>query len=262
MTKKALLVGINDYPGTSNDLRGCINDANDGLATLKSKDMNIEDAENTLRGFGFACTTLYNSKATRAAILDGLKTLVSGARRGDSLVFYFSAHGSQVRDANSDEADGYDEVLCPYDWPNYVSDDDIRGILSKVPAGVNIDVIMDCCHSGTGTRGIGQNYTIRALPPIVGKVSHPGKKTRATVIVPTLNHCLWAGCAANQTSAELLIGGKVRGAFSYYLWKEIRAGGTRAAIMARVCKQVAALGLKQVPQLEASRTEMLQAPFA
>lgn len=246
--KKALVVAVNDYPGTGSDLQGCINDALDGLAALKAA--------------GFTCSSISNANATRANILAALRSLVKCARSGDSLVFYYSAHGSQVRDTTKDESDGWDEVLCPYDWPQYVSDDDIRAILATVPAGVNIDVIMDCCHSGTGTREVGQTYTVRALPPIAGKVSHPGKKTRATVIVPTLNHCLWAGCASNQTSAELLIGGKVRGAFSYYLWKEIRAGGTRSAIVSRVCKQVAALGLKQVPQLEASQTEMLQAPFA
>ena len=26
MAKRALLVGINDYPGTQNDLQGCVND--------------------------------------------------------------------------------------------------------------------------------------------------------------------------------------------------------------------------------------------
>ena len=192
---------------------------------------------------------------------DGRSLVSECARSGDSVAIVYSAHGSQVRDSSGDESDGWDEVLCPADWPNDVSDDDIRTILATVPTGVNVDVIFDCCHSGTGTREIGQTYTVRSLPPIVGKVSHPGKKTRAAVIA-NLNHCLWAGCKDGQTSAELSIGGKVRGAFSYFLWKEIRVGGTRSAIMARVCKQVAALGLNQIPQLEASKAEMLQAPFA
>ena len=244
--KKAAIIALNDYPGTTNDLSGCINDAADALATLKAK--------------GFTCSTYYNSIATKAKMLSGIKAAFTCARSGDSVAIVYSAHGSQVRDSSGDEADGWDEVLCPYDWPQYVSDDDLRAILATVPAGVNVDVFLDCCHSGTGTREMGQEYTIRALPPIVGKVSKKGVKSRATVVA-NLNHCLWAGCAAGQTSAELSIGGKVRGAFSYYLWKEIRAGGTRSAIMARVCKQVAALGLKQVPQLEASQTELLQAPF-
>ena len=245
--KKAAIIAINNYPGTSNDLRGCLNDAADALATLKAK--------------GFACTTYYDTKATKAQILAGMKAAFTCARSGDSVAIVYSAHGSQVRDSSGDEADGFDEVLCPADWPNYVSDDDIRAILATVPAGVNVDVIFDCCHSGTGTREIGQDFTIRSLPPIVGKVSHPGHKTKAAVIA-NLNHCLWAGCKDGQTSAELSIGGKVRGAFSYFLWKEIRVGGTRSAIMARVCKQITAIGLKnQTPQLEASQAEMLQAPF-
>lgn len=244
--KNALLIGINNYPGTGSDLSGCLNDVADALTTLKTA--------------GFSCTTYKDTTAKRSAIISAFKSLISGARSGDSLVLYYSGHGSQVRDASGDESDGYDEVICPADWPQYVSDDDLRSILATVPKGVTVDVILDCCHSGTGTREIGQEYKIRALPPIIGKVSKPGMQTRA-VVVTNLNHCLWAGCAANQVSAELHIGGKVRGAFSYFLWKEIRAGGTRSAIMTRVCKQVAALGLKQVPQLEALKAEMLQAPF-
>lgn len=246
--KKAAIIALNDYPGTANDLRGCLNDAADAIATLKAK--------------GFSCAAYYNGTATKAKMLAGIKSAFTCARSGDSVAIVYSAHGSQVRDSSGDEADGWDEVLCPYDWPQYVSDDDLRAILATVPAGVNVDVFLDCCHSGTGTREIGQTYTVRSLPPTTGKVSHPGQKTRAAVVA-NLNHCLWAGCAANQVSAELSIGGKVRGAFSYFLWKEIRVGGTRTAIMDRVCKQIAAIGLKnQVPQLEASQVEMLQAPFA
>ena len=32
--KKAVCIGINNYPGTSNDLQGCVNDANDWCALL------------------------------------------------------------------------------------------------------------------------------------------------------------------------------------------------------------------------------------
>lgn len=245
--KKALLVGINNYPGTSNDLQGCINDVNDAKASLATK--------------GFTCTTLTNSNATRANIISKLTSLVTAAKSGDSLVFYYSAHGSQVTDSSGDESDGWDEVLCPCDWPNYVSDDDFRTILAKAKSGVSIDIIFDCCHSGTGTRDIGLPYTVRSLPPIAGEVAHRGKKSKAISLVPGLNHVLWAGCKDGQTSAELSIGGAIRGAFSYYLWRDIRVGGTRSQIMADVCKRVAALGLSQVPQLEATKTETLEAAF-
>ena len=35
--KKALLVGINDYPGTGNDLAGCVNDAHDWAQVLSQR---------------------------------------------------------------------------------------------------------------------------------------------------------------------------------------------------------------------------------
>jgi len=117
--KKAAIIAINNYPGTSNDLRGCLNDAADALATLKAK--------------GFACTTYYDAKATKAQILAGMKAAFTCARSGDSVAIVYSAHGSQVRDSSGDESDGRDEVLCPADWPQYVSDDDIRAILATVP---------------------------------------------------------------------------------------------------------------------------------
>ena len=246
--KKALLVGIDNYPGTSYDLQGCLND--------------VAAAKAVLVKAGFTCTTLTNSQATRANILNRLTSLVTGAVSGDSVAFYYSGHGSQVTDASGDEADGWDEVLCPYDWPKYVSDDDFRAILAKAKPGVTVDVIIDACHSGTGTRELNQPYTIRALPPIVGRVSKRGKKSRAISIVPGLNHVLWAACGDGQTSAELSIGGTIRGAFSYYLWRDIPVGGTRSQIMADVSKRVAALGLPQVPWLEATTTEASHAVFA
>jgi hypothetical protein len=34
MSKRALCIGINNYPGTHMDLNGCVNDANDWAAEL------------------------------------------------------------------------------------------------------------------------------------------------------------------------------------------------------------------------------------
>ena len=49
--KKAICVGINNYPGTSNDLQGCVNDAKDWLTALNS--------------FGFETSLMLDSQATR-----------------------------------------------------------------------------------------------------------------------------------------------------------------------------------------------------
>ncbi|KAE9446983.1 hypothetical protein C3L33_21141, partial [Rhododendron williamsianum] len=42
--------------------------------------------------------------------------LMEGCQSGDSLVFFYSGHGSQVPDFDGDEADGFDESLCPVDY--------------------------------------------------------------------------------------------------------------------------------------------------
>ena len=36
MTKRALCIGINDYPGTGSDLTGCVNDARTGPACSRA----------------------------------------------------------------------------------------------------------------------------------------------------------------------------------------------------------------------------------
>src|SRR6266581_2015789 len=101
MAKKALLAGINDYPGRQNDLQGCVNDITNVCDVL-------------VKYFGFASadvTLLQDKHATKAAILDGLKALVARSSAGDLLVFHYSGHGSQVRDADGDELDdGLDEI--------------------------------------------------------------------------------------------------------------------------------------------------------
>ena len=37
MTKRALCIGINDYPGTGSDLSGCVNDAKDWAGMLTGR---------------------------------------------------------------------------------------------------------------------------------------------------------------------------------------------------------------------------------
>ena len=35
---------------------------------------------------------------------------------------------------------------------NSITDDELAGLISSLPKGVNLEIILDCCHSGTGTR--------------------------------------------------------------------------------------------------------------
>lgn len=141
MNKRALVIGINDYRAQAR-LQGCVNDTT-----------NLRLVLGELAGFaGDQIRMLVDARATRAAIERQLRWLVDGAAPGDLLVLHFSGHGSQVRDRGVlDEADDeLDEILCPWDmdWNGTFIDDDYLDEALKVPEGVALEVILDCCNSG------------------------------------------------------------------------------------------------------------------
>lgn len=170
VVNRALLIGINRYESIGH-LRGCINDVTNVRHLL-------------LTYFGFKVeniSVLVDSSAQRARIEKRINWLFDGAQSGGNLVLHFSGHGSYIRDFNGDEGrrklnDTEDELICLYnmDWRNrdsYIIDDDLGEWLKKKPDGVDLTVILDSCHSGTGTREVGL-----APPPHLAPypASHPG----------------------------------------------------------------------------------------
>lgn len=264
MKKQALLVGINNYQGVFN-LQGCINDVTNVRNILKTY-------------FGFTnkdIRVLIDERATKTNILTRLGKMVKEAKKGDFLVFHFSGHGSSIRDRHNDElSDHMDELICPFDmnWDNgFITDDMLKEILIQLKKGVNMEIILDSCHSGTGTRdfisgsiegdGITMCVNNRFLRPPVDiecrsdgdedKLS-PAKTFRADSEI-VLNHILWAACKDNQTSADALIDGQYNGAFSYYFCKHIRENTgeiTREDLHTRVKNSLKYNNFSQVPQLE------------
>jgi metacaspase-1 len=287
MKRKAFLAGINDYAPVGAggpDLRGCVNDVRDMANTLTV--LGIVPASPT------AMRIVTDARATRAAILGGFKWLIDGAKKGDVLVFYYSGHGSQVADLNHDDLDGKDETICPHDFATagMIKDDDFRDLLTGLPAGVNLDILLDSCHSGTGTREIaamdaapedqsvayryveppidwGYFLEVNPTAPMRGLFKPKAKAeetTREPVIVPGLNHVLWAGCRDYQTSAEAPIGGVWRGVFTYCYCKALRGAGTtitRSRLDTQVSTDIKKLGYGQVPQLEGIRTALSEKVF-
>ena len=274
--KRALLVGINDYPGAQNDLQGCVNDIT-----------NLYDV--LVKYFGFASTDvrmLSDKRASKKAIVDGLKALCTGAQPGDSLVFHYSGHGSQVRDMEGDElADGLDEIICPwdFDWEGtYIKDDDFAALFSELKKGISLEVILDSCHSGTGTRemildrkSISRLQAIPCDESVLWASSHcirPRYLTPPADIAlradevfgrtlklnrigegEMLNHVLWAACRSDQYSADADVGGKPGGAFTYFFCKHIRSSAgkaTRSDLLKLVRASLKHEGFSQVPQLE------------
>ena len=251
MAKKALLVGINDYKQI-NDLSGCINDVT-----------NVRDV--LLKYFGFTVPDvrlLVDSRASKDNIMARLKWLVTGVKKGDMLVFHYSGHGTRIRDRDGDELkDHMDEAICPWDtiWDGgLILDDDLYNVFKGLPAGVNLEVILDSCHSGTGTREFlaMKDMKVRYLPPPVDIEcrAEDGLKIKTfTSPEKPLNHILWAGCRNTQTSADALIGNTYNGAFTYYFCKHIRDTQgkiDRDELLKRVRASLRHEGYSQVPQLE------------
>jgi hypothetical protein len=79
-----------------------------------------------------------------------MRWLVSDANKHDSLFFHYSGHGSQVRDSNGDEADGYDEVIFPLDYAQTgtIIDDELHDNLVKpLPPGCRLTVRRVSSHA-------------------------------------------------------------------------------------------------------------------
>lgn len=146
MKKLALITGIN-YEGTSNELGGCINDAN-GILHKLVKDFDFQTSDIQL---------LIEEVATKKNILDGLEQLVANLEPGDVGVFTYSGHGTQTADLPPiGEDDMLDEAIVPIDGlsdhSNLIRDDEIYDKLANLANGVHFVVIFDSCHSETGTR--------------------------------------------------------------------------------------------------------------
>ncbi len=252
MAKRALLVGINRYPDPDNALRGCLNDVRQ-----------VGDLLHSHFGFGGngAVRLLTDAHATTAAIVSGLHWLVDDAAPGDVLVFHYSGHGSQVPDRHGDEADGLDEIICPYDldWDNPFTDDDLYAIVRNTQVTVNLTVILDSCHAGTGLRELtagGVAARGRWLDP----PERLHRQTRTDLAMrrfgATAAECgaiLIAGCRSDQTSADAEIDGEYHGALTFYLCRaieELSFTASYRAVIARTRQLLQENGYEQVPQLE------------
>lgn len=231
--KRALIVGIN-YVGTGHPLKGCINDAHN-MHRLVLDDL------------GFSQTKLVlEDAATTEGIMSGLRWLVEGTRPGDVLLFHFSGHGSQVR--SNIEPDGLDEIICPIDldWKTKViKDDQLKEVFSTVPNGVNVTVILDCCHSGSGLDQDGSLFEQsrtqmhqevpllekeqRFLPmpaDVQAEIDAEHLEIREFKTSRDVNRSalLIAGCMSHQTSADAFIGGVHQGAATYALLDALAEG--------------------------------------
>lgn len=248
--KYAVLVGINRYPHYNEkmQLKGCVNDARRMQMVLV--DHFRFDAANVRE--------LHDEAATREAILGGMDWLVDVAQEDDIVVFHYSGHGrrrkaklrknSKLRPTDGEwfdqaEGTGFDSTLMPSNTgpaphPHLdITDNTINNWLERLTAKTrNVTLIFDACHSGTVTRGGGDEVKIRTAPaddrtleeldavlpePEVFDADVHAKKGKSGWLPLSDRYTVISGSRDSETSKESDVSGSSpfnrHGALSYHL---------------------------------------------
>lgn len=256
--KRALCVGINDYPVRGSDLRGCVNDAKAWAALLEEH-------------FGFDranIRVLLDKQATKAGVFEALDDfLLANAKRGDVLVFANSSHGTYVADTDGDES-RYDEAICPWDMKReLIVDDELRERFARLPNGVRLTVISDSCFSGTVIRGPGgidtpDDRTPRFVrPKLLGRREIAGVRhvaqpnTIERYPESAMREVLLSGCRHDQYSFDAKFGRKHHGAMTHFALEIIAESDydlTYEQLRNELVARLELEGFDQEPQLEGS----------
>jgi hypothetical protein len=130
--RSALIVGVNEYDPSyvTNNLEGCVNDANDIRNTLMLGDASSRWSSGNL-------DLVTDGSATKSSVRSKFQTLASTATSGDLVLYFQSSHGGR----NS----GTSAYICMHD--DSYTDTEFGNDLALFNSGVNVIVILDTCHS-------------------------------------------------------------------------------------------------------------------
>ncbi|OWU86634.1 hypothetical protein ATO6_07605 [Oceanicola sp. 22II-s10i] len=218
-----LVIGVSDYEYLNADLRGPANDIK--LVSRMLRARGADPAHITILAAPDATVDdglTIAGMPRRQAILDALDALAATVGQGDTVVFYFSGHGSQMPDASGDEAGGYDEILLPSDSKNWkgaiggvenaLIDDELGVKMQAIlDTGAELVAIIDACHSATGFRAITDEKVSAAryidpallgVPDVKAGDSHPGQVTPP----PTGQFVFLYSSQSDQRSFEYPVG--------------------------------------------------------
>jgi len=219
MRKIAVVVGINKYPNSRNNLKGCVNDAK-ALRSVFLKKFKFDKV-----------IMLLDRKATYRRVVKNIKNAMLDLSDHGHFVFTTSSHGTSIPDRSGDESDRRDEAICLYD--RVLLDDTFRKLLDNAPVGMKATIITDCCHSGSITRAaFERNFSVqpkgkiylkpRYLPPYedefalatrTAEVS--GKLFGSMISQNDMNEILITGCKSDEYSYDAYFNGKYHGALTY-----------------------------------------------
>ncbi|MBS0152921.1 MAG: caspase family protein [Nitrospira sp.] len=141
MTKRAVIVGVNDYSVQRqhenwHSLRFCVSDATSFYYLLQ--DAFLFDPKDMFY--------LADATASSSVIRQTLRYVLTVSQPGDVVCFYFSGHGGRTPHP-SNPSQMY-ETIIPYSG-QYISDHEIFAAADSLPPSfVNFTIIFDSCHSG------------------------------------------------------------------------------------------------------------------
>lgn len=210
---KALLVGVNQYPGLKNaNLEGCVGDAQSMAQLLTAQ--------------GFQTTVLRDQQATKQGIMNALATMRAQCKPNERFVFFFAGHGT-------DGTEGDTAALLPNDAKHDSTGNDLKRMelyraLQNVPARSRT-ALLDSCYSGgmlEGTKSFGRVRRTRYYARDIGggaKSFQQGKVVPVNDDDPNSNIaggpsvCYYTAARDNEQAAEDTFNNTRRGVFTYYL---------------------------------------------
>lgn len=267
--KLALLVGVNNYQNIVS-LKGSITDV-------------YLQRELLIHRFGFnpqdvlVVSDESAIKPTRQGILQAFEEhLIKQAKPGDTVVYHFSGHGSQVSDPDSGFEDNLNSTFVPSDRiisqsGNQKTVSDITGktlfLLMSAINTENLTVVLDSCYAGGGKRGNvtirsiagGQEYTSSTL-----ELEYQQKWLSSLGISPQeleqrrkkgiAKGVVIASARKDQLATEAYLDDFVTGAFTYlmtqYLWQESSKAPVENVI-ANISRSINSIfPANQVPEFE------------
>ncbi|HKK88636.1 MAG TPA: caspase family protein [Saprospiraceae bacterium] len=269
--KKALIIAIGDYPSSSGWMR-------------LSSENDVKHIQSALLMQGFSTdnmAVIKDREASFKGIQRAFQQLFNNAETGDILYIHYSGHGQQVLDDSGDELDGLDEAIVPYDSPKFFEegvyegerlyrDDRLNAWLGKLRKKIGekgqIFLVLDSCHSGTGTRGFGKaRGTDVLMAPHDFKPSFERKESGSFMDHQgNLGSVPWVafyGSSARELNFETTDRNKrAVGSLSYVLSKtlaNLHSGCSYADLFEKVRIQMQVEAPKQNPQYEGIGSQLV-----
>ena len=256
----ALLVGINDYRDVPK-LAGCLNDVDHFHAHLRA----------TCDQSALAVEVLKDGDATHGNIVRQFRAHLGQARDGDVALFQFCGHGARWASAKEFREfypDGKDEGLVCVDSRRPggfdLADKELAVLIAEVAAQrPHLAIVLDCCHSGSGTRGADAFTGLRPRltdevameRPLASYLDGHYASLRAKQLplsIPAASHLLLAACERTQLAQESPQ--DKSGVFTSTLLEVLEASGgnlSYADLFVRCRAAVRRRAFDQNPQFEA-----------